>query len=86
MCCDTEPLSDRALLLHEIMGTGPTELPMTPPSLCSGFDERATSASPVPARANLGWPKPPLLNLSLRVRARTVTVITSIDYGAANFL
>ena len=56
MCCDSP--SDGALLLHEIMVAGPMELPVTPPSLCSGFDERATCCQPS-SRPNqpgdLGW-------------------------------
>jgi hypothetical protein len=38
MCWDSG-LSDRALLIHEIMVARPMKLPMTPPSLCSGFDD-----------------------------------------------
>jgi hypothetical protein len=56
MCCDSP--SDGALLLHEIMVAGPMELPVTPPSLCSRFDERAC-CQPSPGPSNLGWPKPP---------------------------
>jgi hypothetical protein len=44
MCCDS--LSDRALLIHGIMVARPMKLPMTPPSLCSGFD--ATCVGLVP--------------------------------------
>ena len=58
MCCDSP--SDGALLLHEIMVAGPMELPVTPPSLCSRFDERAC-CQPSPGPSNLGCPTPPLV-------------------------
>jgi hypothetical protein len=46
-----EQLGDRALLLHEIMVAGPAELPMTPPSLCSGTWRLLPAQWPVPTWA-----------------------------------
>jgi hypothetical protein len=72
MCCDS--LSDGALLLHEIMPVDarPMELPMTPPSLCSGFDKCATCCQPWQSRPVTTWAGPNLplycTNLARRLR------------------